>query len=264
MKCSHYLARLFYLTIVVPTIIIAQNSEIVQLTKHIGFTLDAEENKYYEVFTDIPNFESAQFFQINADTVQSRISYLEFTRKKISIKNFTIKSFVDLQIRLSKKSPITDEIRDSYRKNLTYLRTKDILANIPKGQFVEVNHINGKKIKGTLISFNKDRLFIQTPMSVKMIKMTSMERITYRNKIIDRPEWQKFIYSGAALLGLMMMELWNRQTDPIWAYRWHNRFFGATLGLLAGAELYDTSMIIMTKKTKFGLSSSELEKLNRK
>ena len=264
MKFSHYLARLFYLTIVVPTIILAQNSEIVQLTKHIGFTLDAEENKYYEVFTDIPNFESAQFFQINADTVQSRISYLEFTRKKISINNFTVKSFVDLQIRLSKKSPITDEIRDSYRKNLTYLRTKDILANIPKGQFVEVNHINGKKVKGTLISFNKDRLFIQTPMSVKMIKMTSMERITYRNKIIDRPEWQKFIYSGAALLGLMMMELWNRQTDPIWAYRWHNRFFGATLGLLAGAELYDTSMIIMTKKTKFGLSSSELEKLNRK
>ena len=264
MKFSHYLARLFYLTIVVPTIIFAQNSEIVQLTKHIGFTLDAEENKYYEVFTDIPNFESAQFFQINADTVQSRISYLEFTRKKISIKNFTVKSFVDLQIRLSKKSPITDEIRDSYRKNLTYLRTKDILANIPKGQFVEVNHINGKKVKGTLISFNKDRLFIQTPMSIKMIKMTSMERITYRNKIIDRPEWQKFIYSGAALLGLMMMELWNRQTDPIWAYRWHNRFFGATLGLLAGAELYDTSMIIMTKKTKFGLSSSELEKLNRK
>ena len=264
MKFSHYLARLFYLTIVVPTIILAQNSEIVQLTKHIGFTLDAEENKYYEVFTDIPNFESAQFFQINADTVQSRISYLEFTRKKISIKNFTAKSFVDLQIRLSKKSPITDGIRDSYRKNLTYLRTKDILANIPKGQFVEVNHINGKKVKGTLISFNKDRLFIQTPMSVKMIKMTSMERITYRNKIIDRPEWQKFIYSGAALLGLMMMELWNRQTDPIWAYRWHNRFFGATLGLLAGAELYDTSMIIMTKKTKFGLSSSELEKLNRK
>ena len=264
MKFSHYLARLFYLTIIVPTIILAQNSEIVQLTKHIGFTLDAEENKYYEVFTNIPNFESAQFFQINTDTIQSRISYLEFTRKKISIKNFTAKSFVDLQIRLSKKSPITDEIRDSYRKNLTYLRTKDILANIPKGQFVEVNHINGKKVKGTLISFNKDRLFIQTPMSVKMIKMTSMERITYRNKIIDRPEWQKFIYSGAALLGLMMMELWNRQTDPIWAYRWHNRFFGATLGLLAGAELYDTSMIIMTKKTKFGLSSSELEKLNRK
>ena len=97
-----------------------------------------------------------------------------------------------------------------------------------------------------------------------MIKMTSMERITYRDNIIDRPRIAKFIYSGAALMGLIMLELWNRQTNPIWAYRWHNRFFGATLGLLAGAELYDTSMIMMTKKTKFGLSASELKKLNRK
>ena len=143
-------------------------------------------------------------------------------------------------------------------------RTKDILKSIPKGQYVEINHINGKKLKGTLLSFNKDRLFVQTPMSVKMIKMTSMERITYRDNIIDRPELQKFIYSGAAIMGLIMLELWNRQTNPIWAYRWHNRFFGATLGLLAGAELYDTSMIMMTKKTKFGLSASELKKLNRK
>ena len=160
--------------------------------------------------------------------------------------------------------PITEQIRESFRKNLTYLRTKDILKSIPKGQYVEINHINGKKLKGTLLSFNKDRLFVQTPMSVKMIKMTSMERITYRDNIIDRPELQKFIYSGAAIMGLIMLELWNRQTNPIWAYRWHNRFFGATLGLLAGAELYDTSMIMMTKKTKFGLSASELKKLNRK
>ena len=160
--------------------------------------------------------------------------------------------------------PITEQIRESFRKNLTYLRTKDILKSIPKGQYVEINHINGKKLKGTLLSFNKDRLFVQTPMSVKMIKMTSMERITYRDNIIDRPELQKFIYSGAAIMGLIMLELWNRQTNPIWAYRWHNRFFGATLGLLAGAELYDTSMIMMAKKTKFGLSASELKKLNRK
>ena len=264
MKFSNYLTRLLILAIFVPIISFAQNSNIVQLTKHIGFTLDAEENKYYEVFTNIPSFESAQFFHSNSDTIESRISYLEFTRIKISTKKFTVKSFVDLQIRLNTMPPITEDIRESYRKNLTYLRTKDILSNIPNGQFIEVNHINGKKVKGTLLSFNKDRLFIQTPMSVKMVKMTSMERITYRNKIIDRPEWQKFIYSGAAILGLTMMELWNRQTNPIWAYRWHNRFFGATLGLLAGAELYDTSMIIMTKKTKFGLSSSDLEKLNRK
>ena len=216
------------------------------------------------MFEDIPNFENAQFFMSENDTVEARISYLEFTRTKTSKKIFVLRSFVDLQLQLNAMPPITEQIRESFRKNLTYLRTKDILKSIPKGQYVEINHINGKKLKGTLLSFNKDRLFVQTPMSVKMIKMTSMERITYRDNIIHRPELQKFIYSGAAIMGLIMMELWNRQTNPIWAYRWHNRFFGATLGLLAGAELYDTSMIMMTKKTKFGLSASELKKLNRK
>jgi len=147
MKFSHYLTRFLILAIFVPFISSAQNSNIVKLTKHIGFTLDAEENKYYEVFTNIPSFESAQFFHSNSDTIESRISYLEFTRIKISTKKFTVKSFVDLQIRLNTMPPITEDIRESYRKNLTYLRTKDILSNIPNGQFIEVNHINGKKVK---------------------------------------------------------------------------------------------------------------------
>ena len=159
---------------------------------------------------------------------------------------------------------ITDEIRESFRKNLTYLRTKDILKNIPIGQYVEVRHISGHRVRGTLLSFNRDRLYIQTPVSVKVVKITSMERITYREKIIDRPEWEKLIYSSAAVAGLLMMELWNRQTNPLWGYRWHNRFIGATFGLLVGAEAYNTSMILLSKKTKFGLSSEDLEKLNFK
>ena len=59
------------------------------------------------------------------------------------------------------------------------------------------------------------------------------------------------------------METWNRQTSPDWGYRWHNRFIGATLGLVAGAEVYDISMILLTKKTQFGLTPEELDKLNR-
>ena len=37
------------------------------------------------LFDDIPNFESAQFFQSNNDTIESRISYVEFTRIKIGV-----------------------------------------------------------------------------------------------------------------------------------------------------------------------------------
>ena len=71
MNCLiHKLFSLLILT----SFVVAQNDDIIELTKHIGFTLDAEENKYYEVFKEISNFESAQFFQIEKDIIESRIS----------------------------------------------------------------------------------------------------------------------------------------------------------------------------------------------
>jgi len=38
---------------------------------------------------------------------------------------------------------------------------------------------------------------------------------------------------------------------------------GAIFGLIAGAEVYDTSMILLSKKTQFRLTPAELDKLNR-
>ena len=168
-----------------------------------------------------------------------------------------------MQFRLKNNPKITDAIRESLRKNLTYLRTKSVLQNIPVGQYLSVKHRNGVWVRGTLLNFSKDRLLIQTPFSIKQIPITKMERITYREKIISMPEWKLTIYGLAALLGLGAMETWNRQTSPNWGYKWHNRFIGGIFGLVAGAEVYDTSMILLTKKTHFGLTPEELDKLNR-
>ncbi len=241
----------------------AQVGEVVEITKDIGYTLDAEENLHYKVFTDIPNFESAQFFEMSRNRIEVRISFVEYTQIKISKRAFDLKEFNDLQFRLKQKQTITDEIRESFRKNLTYLRTKSVLDNIPTGQYLEVKNINGQWIKGTLLAFNNNRLLIQTPVSIKQVPMNKMKQIKYREKIITKPDWKLNIYGIAAIMGLGLMETWNRQTSPDWGYKWHNRFIGATLGLVAGAEVYDISMILLTKKTQFGLTPEELDKLNR-
>ena len=99
--------RFSYTIILLSSFLLSQNKEIIEITKHIGYTLDAEENKYYKVFEDIPNFENAQFFMSTNDTVEARISYLEFTRTKTSKKIFALRSFVDLQFQLNKMPPIT-------------------------------------------------------------------------------------------------------------------------------------------------------------
>ena len=75
--------------------LIGQQGEVVPLTKHVGYTLDAEENQYYEVFPDISNFESAQFFEINNNRIETRISFVEYTRIKVSRRAYTQKEFID-------------------------------------------------------------------------------------------------------------------------------------------------------------------------
>ena len=83
--------------------LIGQKGEIIPLTKHIGFTLDAEENMYYEVFPDIPNFESAQFFEINNNRIEARITFVDYTRIKVSRKAYKVKELIRLQNRLNQK-----------------------------------------------------------------------------------------------------------------------------------------------------------------
>lgn len=243
--------------------LMGQKREVITITTHIGHTLDAEENIYYSVFTDIPNFESAQFIEINPNRIEARISFVEYTNKKVSRRAYNLKEFSNLQFRLKQIPKITDEIRESFRKNLTYLRTKEVLENIPTGQYVSVKHRNGKWIRGTLLSYKKERLLLQMPFAVENIHISKMERINFREKIVERPEWKMAIYGIAAFMGFALMESWNRQTIPDWGPKWRNRFMGAIFGLVAGSEVYNTTMILLSKKTQFGLTPAELDKLNR-
>ena len=239
----------------------AQSEQVIPLSNHIGYDLDAEENLYYQIFTDLPSFESAKFFMISKDRIEARISFVEFSQKKVNLRAYSLKEFSDMQFKTMQMPPITESIRESFRKNLTYLRTRDILRDIPKGQYVIIEDKNSKKIKGTLLGFSRDRLFIQTPISVKQIPITRMVKISYRDVIAQKPELKGYVYGAAAFLGFILMESWNRQTRPDWQYKWNNRFSGLILGLIGGAELYDTAMILITPKTNFSLTSGEQEKI---
>ena len=119
MKSNNYWKKLnkIFTIIVTCALLFSQEGEVVEITKDIGYTLDAEENLYYKVFTDIPNFESAQFFEISRNRIESRISFVEFTKIKISKRAFDLKEFDDLQFRLKQMPTITDDIRESFRKN---------------------------------------------------------------------------------------------------------------------------------------------------
>ncbi|MEE8335086.1 MAG: hypothetical protein V3S48_01465 [Candidatus Neomarinimicrobiota bacterium] len=261
MKLSSYWKNLLKTGICGFSFLLAGDQEIIALTPQIGFNLDPAENKYYGVFTDITGFESAQFYQVTPNRIEVQIVFVEFARKKKSRRAMNLRKYSDLQVRIKQMRVMTDSDREKMADDFTYLKTEEILSSIIPNQYVDIEHRSGKKIKGTFLEYKKQKLVVQTPVSIQTIPVWDMEKISFREQIIKRPKWKLQIYGLSALLGLGLMEVWNVQTKPRTEMVWHNRFMGSAIGTLAGAEFYDTMIILLTPKTHFALTPAELEQL---
>ena len=244
---------------------VAQSPEVVPLSAKVGTTVDAEENIIFRIFPDVIGFESAQIFALPDNTYEVKIAYLKYGRKKIKTLNYTFDQFITLKHMIDRKPAITLKDRQEIYKNLTYLRTSEILEKIPTGQFVVVKHVNSKKIRGILLPFVDNRLQIQTPVQVVDIPYYEVGGISYHKSFKTRLKWRKWIYAAGTMLGIGMAEIWNGHTKPVIEMTWHYRFMGLLLGLLGGQEMYEAVNIISSPKSHFTLSPEEtLEIINLK
>jgi len=242
-------------------LLLAGDPEIIALTSEIGFLLDPAENKYYNVFPDVSGFESAQFYQVKPNRIEVHIVSVQFTRKKKIRRAMNLRKFSNMQVRIKQIRIMTENDREEMAQDFTYLKVEEILKSIIPNQYVKIKHRSGKKINGTFLEYNEQKLIVQTPASIQIIPVWDMEKISYRQEIISRPDWKLRIYGLAGIFGLSLMEVWNKQTKPQAEMTWHNRFMGSALGTLAGAEIYDTMLILLTPKTHFALTATEQEKL---
>ncbi|MFQ6606504.1 MAG: hypothetical protein ACE5DP_02470 [Fidelibacterota bacterium] len=243
------------------SLLMAQEGEIVPLSPKVGLLVDAEENQFYEIFPDIKGFESAQFYELPDQHYVARIIFVEYSRRKLTRRGFTLSQFVALSNRVSKKPFITEQDRLALRENLTYLETNQVMESIPRNQYVTVVHRDGARIGGTLLDYRDRKLIIQTPVSVETIPLWEMRRIAYRTDIHSRSGWKSVIFAFSALAGLALAEGWNVQTRPKIDMVWHNRFVGSVLGLLAGEEVLDTFAILSSPKTSYSLTPEEMKRL---
>ena len=261
MKSSRLLIRTSLLAAVLLGWPQAAESEVVELSRKVGFLVDAEENIHYKIITGVKGLESVQFYEINKNKYMARIAFVEFSNLKSSKRYYTLKEFTDMQLRVNLHPMITEADRLGIRENLTYLRTTETIQNIPSGQYVIIKHRNGSRIAGTLTSFEDNELEIQTPVSIEMIPLWNLKQITYREEIKNRSSWKPTVYTLSALSGIFLAEGWNVQTRPNIDYAWHYRFLGATLGLLAGAEAFQIFSVLSSPTTDFKLTPDEMDKL---
>ena len=184
----------------------AQEGEVIEITKDIGYTLDAEENLHYEIFTDIPNFESAQFFEMSRNRIEVRISFVEFTQIKISKRAFDLKEFSDLQFRLKQMPTITDDIRES-----PAIAVVNELLN------------SGSKIKAYDPSISDIFTKGSLPDSFDSIvrHSSAIEAATDADALVILTEWNEF-------KGIDLLELKEKMTSPI---------------IFDGRNIYDSKLI---------------------
>jgi len=78
----------FILTAFFGAIIFGQKGEIIPLSQKVGLTLDAEENLFYNVYSDIDGFESAQFYEVSIKTVITKITYVQYAQQKTSKRKY--------------------------------------------------------------------------------------------------------------------------------------------------------------------------------
>lgn len=253
--------RILFTILLFLTILFSQEGEIIPLSQKVGMTLDAEENLFYQVFTDINGFENAQFYELNPHTILINISFVEFSQQKTAKRKIPMIDFLKMKEHVDLQSTITDQDRKNIHLNLTYLDTDQILSHIKPDQFVKVAHRSGRTIRGTLKSYGDKMIHIQTPVALESIPIWDMSAISYRENFIEKKNWKLPIYGLTALFAVSMAEVWNEQTRPENEYIWHFRFLGSVLGLLAGSEVYRTVNVLISPKTLFSLTPEEMNKL---
>lgn len=239
----------------------AQDGDIIPLSQKVGLTLDAEENLFYNVYTDIDGFESAQFYEVSTNTVIARISYVQYSQQKTSKRKYKMMEFLRMKEAVDLQPVITAEDRKLVKENLTYLETDEILSAIQEDQYVTVHHRSGRMIRGTLKEYGEKFLRIQTPVSLENIPIWDMESISYREEIKNRTSWKFPLYGISSFAGLILAEGWNEQTRPYIDSIWHYRFLGAMAGLLVGSEALQTFNVLTSPKTFFALTPEEMDRL---
>ncbi len=224
------------------------------LSQKVGATIDVEENLFYGIFPEVEGFETAQIIEDSDD--RFRVQFVIVSGGRRVTKNLALSwdEFMELKLLVDRAPEISPEDRLALHQDLHYLHTTDILEQIPTGQFVILKHINGRTIRGILLPFENNLLRIQTPVQVLSFPYHEVRSIAYREKIIERFGWQKWIFASAACVGILAAEVWNSQVLPTSDLTWHYRFLGTALGLVGGREISEAVNIIFSPRTKFEIA----------
>ena len=235
--------------------------EVQVLSPRVGTEIDVHENRFYRIFPREKGFVSAQILTAGPNEFRVKI-IKEINGQRIQkTSTFTLRKFIELQTHVNGQPELTEEALNELYKGMHFLQAAKIVTEIPKPQFVKIKHSGGKKLKGTLLSFENEILQVQTPTTVDWVPLDRMEKISYRITTGDYLFLKPYIFAISAALGFGIGQVYNSQRNPETDIKWYNRFYGTIIGLIFSGELFDAVSTLLTPKETFILAEEEYERL---
>lgn len=232
-----------------------QDWEIIPLSKKVGVVLDAEENQFYSVYPDIKGFESAQYYQLDENTISVRIVFINRGITKTSNRKMSLKSFIALQNTINSMKEITEKDREILRSDLLYLQIDRILSTIPAGRYVIISRITGWKVRGTLSGYDSKELVLNTMLRKKSVPITNLETISIRHEVKARPKLKWVVPAGLGAVGFTFAGIIVSEKDIGTDRETYTRFAGATLALAATGTVIEAIQAFLTPMETYDLET---------
>ena len=262
---------IFWYGLIINHLAFCQTS-IVILSEKVGTEIDIHENRFYRIFPNEKGFISAQIIDLGQGNFRINI-VKDINGKEVKVRRYRTEEDIKfMQDKISELPSFTNKRKIEMYKGMDFLRAEKIINEIPKPQFIVIKHNQNKKLKGTLIKVEDNILYIQGPTLVEKVKLTSLDKISYRKSFGKYDNYKNYFYIGTSLLGLIGGHSYNSQRSVIYNENniprsdivFYRYLSGVILGLIFSSEVFDAVSTLLTSTETIILSEAEYDEINYK
>ena len=213
-------------------------AEIIVMSDRIGAEIDPIENEYYEVFPDVKNFMSAQFYVLPNDSVMGVIQYWE--KEAIQIQKIYFSQFQVYLIgqRIARITPPSAEQLEKLKNKYQPLFADKCLAEVPINSYCIIKLKNKTIKRGYFQQSNRD--FIRLSLAENQFSDIAVGELL-RLKYYDSQEEQEFLFwstivslSAIGLTGGIAANYLFKPATDTWMYSLMYPLMYPSLGFMVG------------------------------
>ena len=249
--------------IVLLTLTCLVGAEIIVMSDRIGAEIDPIENEYYEVFPDVKNFMSAQFYVLPNDSVMAVIQYWE--KEAIQIQPIYYSQFQVYLMgqRIARITPPSDEQLEKLKNKYQPLFAEKCLVEVPINSYCIIK-LKDKKIKrGYFQQSNRD--FIRLRSAENQFSDIAIGELL-RMKYYDSQEEQQLLFWSTVVsmsaIGLTGGIAVNYLLDVTSTKTLMYPFSGGIVGVVVGYKLAPIVVDWLRPKTIIEFRKSKIKRLD--